>query len=340
VAQPGRLAAAYEAAICSFRELRPGTETLVNAEVNTHHKEIWIRVVQNGRSDWDRIGQVEESLQPSLKSLRSITEQSGGALHYWGGNNYFDVSLLYPEADRDDLLDVKHLPWDEQYRVRLERESWPSLRHMVFRFADLASKLAGRCQTRGMTSAVIPSVGLCVHPWLFASHGLTVTTTDAAATALAALAEPARYPNLYSTAAYERWDTSTCASFAMIPHPNHFDGMPALEVDEVREALQRRITFVATDWRHLPNPSGTVDLVFATNAVPRGSAAERMAVLEEWIRILRPGGFAYIAQHHAAADWGVESFFLKRGFREYDFLRGEEPSNGARGGFQVLYSSG
>jgi len=190
-----------------------------------------------------------------------------------------------------------------------------------------------------MTTVLVPSVGLCVHPWLFAGNGLTVTATDSAATALAALSEPGRHPNLYSSAAHERWDIAACASYATVPHPDHFDGMPALEDEGVREDLRHRITFAVADWRRLPVPAGSAGLVFATNAVPRDSEVERVAVLEEWVRVLRPGGVLYIAQHHAG-DWGVEPFFLDRGFAEVDFLGGDQLPDGVRGGFQIRYSSG
>jgi hypothetical protein len=54
---------------------------------------------------------------------------------------------------------------------------------------------------------------------------------------------------------------------------------------------------------------GGVDAVFATNALPRNSAAERAAVLNEWIRVPRPGGIAFIAQHNFF-DREVESVLL------------------------------
>jgi hypothetical protein len=76
----------------AFRELRPGTQTLVSAEVNAYRKEVWIRVLQNGPI-WDRKGQVEASLTQSLDSLRAIAERNRGSLHYWGGKNYLDVWL-------------------------------------------------------------------------------------------------------------------------------------------------------------------------------------------------------------------------------------------------------
>jgi SAM-dependent methyltransferase len=340
IASPDSFAVSLDSAMQAFRELRPGTQTLVSAEVNATRKELWVRVLQNGSSDRDRNGQVELSLVPSFDALRVVAELNGAGLHYWGGNNYFDVTLPYPHPERDDFLDVQHLSWDERYRVLLDGASWQSLRDMVFRFADLAAALAGRCLACGMATVLIPSVGICVHPWLFASHGLTVTATDSARTALATLAEPGSHPNLYSSAAYEQWDISTCASFAMIPHPDHFAGMPALEDDRERDLLRQRITFVIADWARLPAPTGTMDLVFATNALPRDSRAERAAVLQEWIRVLRPGGVVYVAQHHAGGDWGIETFFHEQGFVEIDFLGGDRPLDEARGSFQIRVTSG
>jgi hypothetical protein len=339
VARPEQFAATLDALMRAFGALRPGTQTLVSAEVNSYQKTVGMRILQNGPSDRERNGQVEPSLVSGLDSLRAVVQKDGGVAHYWGGNNYLDVSLPYPHPEREDFLEVKHLPWDERYRRQLARESWSSLRDTVFRFSNLAATLADRCVARGMTTVLVPSVGLCVHPWLFADRGLTVTATDSATSALAALSDPDRHPNLYSSAAYERWDIATCASYAMIPHHDHFDGMPALEDDRVREALGRRITFAAADWRKLPVPAGTVDLVFATNAVPRDSADERVAVLAEWVRVLRPGGVLYVAQHHAG-EWGIESFLRERDFAEVDFLGGERLPDGLRGGFQVRYSSG
>jgi hypothetical protein len=340
VADAKVFAAALESMIRAFRQLRPGTQTLVSADVNACRKEVGIRVVQNGPSDRGGNGQAEASLGASLDVLRAAAERNGGQLHYWGGNNYFDVSLPYPNPDREDFPDVSHLPWDERYRFLLKRASWLSLRHTVFRFSDLAMTISKRSAAYGLATVLVPSVGICVHPWLFASLGLTATSTDSSNTALAVLSEPGRHPNLYSTAAYERWDISNCASFAMIPHPDHFDGMPALEVDQIREKLRQQLSFVVADWAHLPVPAATVDLVFATNAVPRDSNAERVAVFEEWVRVLRPGGFIFIAQHHAGPDWGIEKFMLERGFVQSNFLKGEYSHVEARGGFQVRYSSG
>jgi hypothetical protein len=345
IADPGRFAAGIGIALNAFRELWPGKLTLVCAETNSHVKELWIHVVQDGRTDLDGKLWVKESLSASFDSLRAEAAQSGGKVRYSGANNHVIVSLPYPncpQPDREDFLDldISHLPWDEQYRVLLEQESWEFLRDRVFRFSGLAAALADRCRDGGMSTVLVPSVGLCVHPWLFGHRGLSAMATDIVDTPLAVLSRPELHPNLYSSAAYERWDISECVSYAMIPHWEHFDGMPALEDDRVRALLQRRITFAVADWARLPVQSGTTDLVFAANAVPRGSQLEREAVLEEWIRILRPGGFVYIAQHHPGLDWDIESFFRARYFVEVDFLGGEALPDGIRGGFQTRYSSG
>lgn len=41
--------------------------------------------------------------------------------------------------------------------------------------------------TCSLTKVLVPSVGLCVHPWLFADCGMHVIATDIAATALASI---------------------------------------------------------------------------------------------------------------------------------------------------------
>ena len=48
-----------------------------------------------------------------------------------------------------------------------------------------------------------------------------------------------------------------------------------MEDDRVREVPRPRIKFVVADRARPPVPAGTFDLVFATNAVPRDSGAER-----------------------------------------------------------------
>jgi Methyltransferase domain len=339
MANPQAFAECLDAAMHAFEKQRQGTQTLIDADVTADAKGVWIRILQNGphRKPDSR---VEKPLAASFDSLRNMTETNGGQLHYHGGSNHFDLQVPCSGVARKAYIEVDHLPWSERYGLLLERESWGLLGHMAFRFSDLATMAADRCLACQMTNVLIPSVGICIHPWLFACRGLTVTATDCANTALAALSEPHLQPRLYSSAAYERWDISDCGSYATIPQPNHFDGMPALEHEHIREELRRRISFKVADWACLPLPDESVDFVFATNALPRNSDAEILGVLNEWIRVLRPGGVAFIAQHNPTAGLDVGSFFLAREFGGVDFVNGEAPTKRKRGGFQILCSSG
>jgi hypothetical protein len=262
---PRRFATALDAALAAFHDLRPGAPYLVSAEVNSYHRSVWVRFVRPGPSV-GRNGRVEPALEPAIRSLRAVAAQNGGGLHYWGGNDYFDLSLPFRGPMREDFPKVEHLPWDERYRRLLERASWESLRRMVFRFSNLGEAFAARCVECRASRVLIPSVGLCVHPWLFADLGLSVVATDAARSALAALAEPARWPRLFSRSAFERWDIAESASYASQGNPDRFAGMPALEDQGVRESLRQRLTFTLADWAELPLACGSVDALFATNA--------------------------------------------------------------------------
>jgi hypothetical protein len=227
VADPQRFSKNLNAALQSFRDLRGGTPYLVSAEVNPYHKSVWIRFVQRGSCE-ERNGQVETALEPAFRSLRAVVAENGGDLHYWGGNNYFDVSLPFRGPMREAFPEVKHLSWDERYRQLLERATWDDLRRMVFRFSNLAESFADRCVDVRMSRVLIPSVGLCVHPWLFADQELSVIATDVADTALAALSEPECWPQLFSQAAFDRWDIAESASYATQGNPDHFAEMPNL----------------------------------------------------------------------------------------------------------------
>jgi hypothetical protein len=338
IANPKQLVACLDEAISAFHELRPTAQTLVDVAVNDVRELVLLRIVQNGYCDHH--GQVEAIVEPSFKMLRTVVEENNGVFHYWGGNNYIDVGFPHGGSGRQSFPEVDHLPWDQRYRNLLDRASWWSLRNTAFRFSNLAVGIAGRCIEAKMNNVLIPSVGLCIAPWLFASCGLSVTATDISEVALAALSEPIRWPLIYSHAAYERWDVSTCAAFASVPHPDHFTGMPALEDEQFVSVLRKRIGFVHSDWARVPLETATVDLVFATNAVPRESIEQRVRVLEEWIRVLRPGGVIFIVQHHPPANWKVEDFFLDRGLGPTSFLGGERPGETLKAGFQIRYSSG
>lgn len=338
IADPRRLSTCLDEALRTFRSLRSGTDYLVSAEVNTFHRTVCVRFVQRGPSH-DRNGKVEPALVPPFRALRAAVAKGGGNLHYWGGNNYFDVSLPFRGPMREEFPEVDHLPWDERYRYLLERAAWESLRGMVFRFSNLAESFAAQCVEFGVSRLLIPSVGLCVHPWLFAEHGLSVIATDAAGAALDALSNPDRSPRLFSQAAFERWDIAESASYATQGNPDRFDRMPDLEDQAVRESLRQRIRFALADWADLPLASGSIDAIFATNALPRESAAERLRVLNEWVRLVRPGGVVFIAQHNFF-DSDIESMLQNAGWVGANILKGERPSQSGAIGFQIRYSSG
>src|SRR5205085_1806441 len=118
IADPQRVSTCLDNALCAFRDLRGGADYLVNAEVNTYHRAVWIRFVQVGPCQ-DRNGQVEPALEPSFQALRAAVGKSRGELHYWGGNNYLDVSIPFRGPMREEFPEVRHLPWDEQYRYLL-----------------------------------------------------------------------------------------------------------------------------------------------------------------------------------------------------------------------------
>src|SRR5262249_26319910 len=161
--------------------------------------------------------------------------------------------------------------------------------------------------------------GLCVHPWLFADHGLSVVATDAAGSALAALSEPDSWLRLYSRVAFERWDIAESASYATQGNPDHFARMPDLEDRGVRESVRQRITFALSDWADLPLGGGSIDAIFATNALPRESSAEQLRVLKEWFRVVRPGGVVFIAQHNFF-DADIEPALQDAGWVEANIL--------------------
>ena len=338
IADPQQFSACLDGALHAFRDLRSGTDYLVSAEVNTFHRAVWVRFVQRGPCQ-DRNGLIEPELEPAFQALRAVIAKSGGDLDYWGGNNYFDISLPFRSPIREDFPEVEHLPWDERYRYLLERATWGSLRGMVFRFSNLAESFAARCVEFGMSRVLIPSVGLCVHPWLFADHGLSVVATDAAESALATLSEPDRWPRLYSRLAFERWDIAQSSSYATQGNPDHFARMPDLQDRGVRESLRQRITFAVSDWADLPLGDGSVDAIFATNALPRDSAAEQFQVLKEWVRLVRPGGLVFITQHNFFSS-DVEPTLRDAGWVEANILGAEWPAQPGATGFEILYSSG
>lgn len=334
IRDPEQFCICLESAFEAFRRLRDGP-TLLSAEINSYHRSVWIRFVQ-GLPRHGSDGQMEPELKSSFGALNAEAKRNGGNLTYRGGNNYVDVSLPYSGPIRENFPEVEKLAWDDRYRHWLERASWPSLRSQVFRYANLAEPIAEYCFRFQKPSVLIPSVGICVHPWLFAHRGLSVIATDSADTALGAVSKPAEWPRLYSIAAYDRWGISQCASYASLANPEHFAEMPELQNQSVSQELESRITFVRADWAELPLEEKSVDAIFATNALPRESADERTAVLKEWVRLVRPGGIAFIVQHNFFES-DIEIQLRQHGWVEVKLLKGEQP-NGT--GFQTYYSSG
>jgi SAM-dependent methyltransferase len=215
----------------------------------------------------------------------------------------------------------------------LARSSFSSLRGNIYRYGNWASATAEHCVRAEATRVLIPSVGICVHPWLFAERGLSVIATDNAPTALATVESPERLPMLYGRAAKRRWDIDTVALYGGL-HFESFVTMPEIERPEVADPLRQRIEFVRADWASLPLPDGSVDVVFATNALPRGDDELRVRVLEEWVRVIRPGGLLFCAQHNdRISHLPVIEFLQRRGFF------GQPGPPGARM-FQLYYSSG
>jgi hypothetical protein len=338
---PDEFIAALVAAVRDLHTLYPDNAAVVFADVPAERNSLWIWICQRQGLDLEELDKVQiPPPGPGVAPLQAVAERNGGGLRYDGWRQYLILWLPFPNTWPKGTQVDRKLPWDERYRSQLEGERPDWIRFEVFRFSKLAAPLADRCAACGMNNVLVPSVGICVDPWLFASRGLTVTATDSARSALTALSDPARYPLLYSLAAYERWDAEMSRTYKLIPHPYHFDGMPELENEQLRETLRRKITFVLADWARLPVPSDSIDLIFATNAIPRDFRQEWWKVLDEWARVVRRGGILYIAQHNVLEKDAIESPILERGFVKCDFLGGESPPAGARGGFQMRYTSG
>lgn len=341
VPSPDQFRDALGTALIHFQRVRKG-DLLANVEPRVRERGYVVCarfVLDTTRSE--RGGQLEDELKTPFDALREQLAGVGGELHYWGGNNYFDIQLPAqppPGPPREYAPATAHLEWDERYRHLLEAASWDYLRDTVYRFADLAELFADRCVEHGVSSVLIPSVGLCVHPWLFADRSFAVTATDISDTALAVVCYPEGWPRLLSRDAYERWDLENCDMYASFRQPHRFARMPDLGSPEVCQLLRGRITFVRSDWTAVPMPGGGVDAIFATNALPRDSDELRTRVLAEWARVVRPGGLVFLAQHNTP-DWSIEAYFQGHGWEVANILGGPPVSAGATR-FQVWYSSG
>ncbi len=64
-----------------------------------------------------------------------------------------------------------------------------------------------------------------------------------------------------------------------------------------------------------------------------------LRVLTEWVRVVRPGGIVFIAQHNFL-DSDVEPFLHDAGWVEANILGGERAALPEATAFQIRYSSG
>jgi ubiquinone/menaquinone biosynthesis C-methylase UbiE len=129
------------------------------------------------------------------------------------------------------------------------------------------------------------------------------------------------------------------AAYATQGNPDRFARMPDLMDRGVRDALRQRVAFAIADWAELPLGNGSVDAIFATNALPRESAAEQASVIKEWARVVKPGGVVFIAQHNFF-DSEIEATLSSTGWVEANLLGGARPAQSDTTGFQIRYSSG
>jgi hypothetical protein len=335
-------AACLNDALVAFRDIKKCDDYVVDAEVNSYIRAVWIRFIQldsSRVSDAFHVvnGRWEPEVAAAFDALSAAMVRNNGTLHYWGGNNYFDLSIPYSGPMRENIPEVEHLPWDDRYRYLLQHADWGYLRQMVFRFSSLAEVIAARCVDFGLSRVLIPSVGLCVDPWIFANRGLSVVATETAESALTAVSDPIRWPRLYSPAAKERWDVAASSAYASQGNPDSFEELPDLANDEIVAGLRHRIQFAVADWEALPIEAGSIDAIFATNALPRDSNDEQLRVLKEWIRVVRPGGAAFIAQHNFRES-NVEQTLRDAGWMHVDLLNGERRPPGTV--FQMYLSSG
>lgn len=332
-------AEALRTALLGVREVTPEAETLV--VVSEYRGEGRLRVGQRPHTD--------ETTGPSepYESLLACARAGGGEgwVHAGAG---FGVQLplapTMPPAEREALPDVHDLPWEEHYAALLARASFSTLRQRAYRFARWAQFVAYYALEHRLATILCPGVGLAVDPWVFAAFGGRVVALDRARTPLAALAAPD--PRVYSAAGHDAWDAEQSVVWVNATSP-HSCGVrtPDLGDAELRARLAARVCFLQGDQARLPLPDAAVDVVFATNALPRGDDAEREAVYAEWLRVLQPGGLIYASMHNA---YGIcdeaRARFAAAGLTEIDLGTAtgtvEAPPPRGRGAFFVRGSSG
>lgn len=240
----------------------------------------------------------------------------------------------------DDRLE--ELSWAERYALLLGETPWSDLREDAYRWSFLAERLASYAARHELRTALCCSVGLNVDPWLLAAAGLRVVAVEEAWPALEATAHPERLPGLYSADAKERWHVRQAHTYVGQVNPEAFDLMPDLARPEVVAELSRRTLWLRADQGRLPLPPASVDVVFTCNALPRGEeSAPRTALLDEWLRVLRPGGLVVLAMHNARGICReVRGLLSARGLVEVSVRSPDGPPPGPRGAFAIFASSG
>ena len=343
LADAHQLSAAVDDAIFAFQKLRGG-HTIVNANDNSYRETVSMRVKQLAKGDSRQNGVVESQVSEQMAKLRALLVREQGKLGYWGGNNFFSIEI--PLSDLNSLRefrpDTEGLSWNEQYELKLARASWASLRSEAFRNCNQAAMVAERFDSSSVPTVYIPSVGICVHPWIFADRGFQVIASDISSAAIQTVSQPHNFPRIYSRQSYDRWDISAICTWGYDTegfHPEYFSGMPDLGSTDQYASLANRISFSCCDWADVPVPDGSVDLIFAVNALPRTSNDDLERVLADWIRALRSGGCIFIAQHHPDHGVDLDSFFQGCGLIPCSIRKGRFPSTGS-GGYQLYFSSG
>jgi hypothetical protein len=323
---PHGLAVALATSITTLRALFPNAPLLADIDVYMEAQRLDLRIARSGASaptTEDDRAQVRDALHAAMAPLRRLAVDEGGLAEcgWWGTN--FDLRLPAREVG-PHLAGRKHFPglpktsWEKHYREKLRCTSFSSLRDEVYRFSDQATNIARSAATERSLRVLVPSVGLCVHPWLFAAASLSVVATDVSHTALATLANPSALPRVYGAKAQERWDISQSAAYGG-HHPAPFASMPQLEDENTCAALRRRMSFIEADWARLPLEDASVDIVFATNALPRDDDEARGRVLGEWARVVRPGGLVYTQMHNDVGP-SASAFFERLGWQPVDSL--------------------
>ncbi|MHC5080577.1 MAG: hypothetical protein ACYTHN_16325 [Planctomycetota bacterium] len=343
-----------------FQSVDTVSEVLVSAGIHgvlEHPLSVSIRGVEPSKKD-PGLEPDSRDLSPgvsvALKTLGRIVRAEGGEYSHSGGltcSIHFHRARLSAKPTRFVLL-PKPKDWEERYRLQLDLLCWSMLRSGVFRFAHEAERVADWASVRRLKSVFCPAVGLCIDPWLFAHLGFHVWACDTAPIAIEVLSRPDLHPQIYGSEAREQWDVDKASSYAGGVNPDAFETMLFLEEKEFVEERGERITFNTEDRRGDFIDVGSIDVIFACNALPREEVSEAtrpalVALLESWVRCLNPEGLLFIHVHNAYDVWSeAREYLLTRGLRETSVLPhpGADLKDGSGKGtsphFQIIGSSG